>query len=51
MVIWKEREHDIDDLQEANNPITMRDLRECGILKYFRVPRMRAYMQIPLEEI
>ena len=32
MVRWKKREHDLDDLQEANDPMTVRDLRECGII-------------------
>ena len=44
MVIWKEREHELDDNQATNDPMTVRDLRECGLLKYFRVPGMRAYL-------
>ena len=29
---------------KTNDPMTMRALRECGILKYFRVPGMRTYV-------
>ena len=41
MVIWKEQEHELDENQVENNPMIMRDLRECGLLKYFKVLRMR----------
>ena len=44
MVISKECENEIDDVQVANDPTTMRDVRECGLLKYFRVPGMKAYV-------
>ena len=44
MVIWKEHEHELDDSQATNDPITMRALRECGILKYFRFSGMRAHV-------
>ena len=48
MVIWKEREHEIPDTQAANDPPTVEALRNCGLLKYFRVPNMKAH--IPLLE-
>ena len=44
MVIWKERQHKLDDLQVGNDPMTLRALYEGGILKFFRMPRMRAYV-------
>ena len=44
MVIWKEREHELHDTQATNDPINVRDLRECELLKYFRIPGMRAYV-------
>ena len=44
MVIWKEREHDLDDTQVKNDPMIMRALRECRLLKYFRVLGMRPYV-------
>ena len=46
MVIWKEWEHELDDTQGANDPMTVRALRECGILKYVKDPRMRAYVRL-----
>ena len=44
MVIWKERKHELDELQMGNDPLTVRALCECGILKYFRIPGMRVYV-------
>ena len=46
MVIWKERQHELDDLQESNDPVTLRALHECGILKFFWIPGMRSYVWI-----
>ena len=43
-MIWKEHEHEIDDVQAVNDPVTMRDIWECGFLKYFRVLKMKAYV-------
>ena len=45
MVIWKEHEHELDDVQEANNPGTMIALWECGFLKYFKVLEIKAYVR------
>ena len=44
MVIWKERQHELDELQAGNDPMTVRVLRECGLLKFFKIPGMRAYV-------
>ena len=44
MVIWKEREHKLDDAQAANDPMAIRALREGGLLKYFRVSGMRSHV-------
>ena len=44
MVIQKEFEHEMDDSKETNDPMTIRALRECGILKYFRVSGMRPHV-------
>ena len=46
MVIWKQHEHEIDDVQAANDPVTVRSLRECGMLKYFRVPEIKEYVRL-----
>ena len=44
MVIWKECEHNPDDAHATNDTMIMRALRECGLLKYFRVSSMRAHV-------
>ena len=44
MVIWKERQHELDDLHVGNDPMTVTALHECGLLKFFRIPGMRAYV-------
>ena len=46
MVIWKEREHETSDIQAANDPPTIEALRNCGLLKYFRVPGMKAHIRL-----
>ena len=46
MVICKEREHDLDDSQETNDPNMVMSSRECGVLKYFKVPSMRAHVRL-----
>ena len=51
MVIWKEREHEIDDVQAAKDPVTVRHVRECGLLKYFRVLGMKEIYVRLLEHI
>jgi hypothetical protein len=39
---WCEREHEEDDAISRNNPGTVADLRDCGLLKFFLIPGMRA---------
>ena len=46
MVIWKERENDMADFQAVSDPATVEDLLNCGMLKYFRVPCMKAYIHL-----
>ena len=46
IIIQKERENELDDSQAENDPMTVRALRECGILKYFRTPSMRAHVHL-----
>ena len=43
MVIWKEREHEIQENQDANDPATIDALQ---LLKYFQVPGMKAHAQL-----
>ena len=46
MVIWKEREHEMADFQAISDPATVEALQNCGLLKYFRVPGMKAYIHL-----
>ena len=46
MVIWKEHEHELDEAKVPNDPMTMRALRECGLLKYFKVSGMRSHVRL-----
>ena len=46
MVIWKEHEHKLDDDQAANDPMTVRVLRECGLLKYFTVSGITDHVRL-----
>jgi hypothetical protein len=39
---WHEREHEEDNVNVDNNPPTIAALRDCGLLKYFCIPGMRA---------
>jgi hypothetical protein len=45
---WREREHEDDNNAAENHPATIAALRNCGLLKFFRIPGMRA--QLPLLE-
>ena len=46
MVIWKEREHEVPDNQAANDLDTIEALRNCGLLKYFQIPGMKAHSRL-----
>ena len=46
MVIWKEREHEVLGFQAVNDLATIEALQNYGILKYFRVPGMKAYVRL-----
>ena len=46
MVIWKEREHEVLDNQDANDPATIEALRNCRLLKYLRISGMKAHVQL-----
>jgi hypothetical protein len=43
---WREREHEEDDAIAGNNPGTIAALRDCGLLKFFRIPGMRAQVRL-----
>jgi hypothetical protein len=42
MLEWREREHEEDDAIAENDPGTVAALQECGLLKFFCIPGMRA---------
>ena len=46
MVIWKEREHETTYFQAISDPTTVEPLLNCGLLKIFRVPGMKAYLHL-----
>jgi hypothetical protein len=43
---WREREHEDDNSTAENHPPTIASLRDCGLLKYFRIPGMRAQVRL-----
>jgi hypothetical protein len=43
---WREREHEDENNSTENNPATIAALRNCGLLKYFRIPGMRAQVRL-----
>jgi hypothetical protein len=43
---WREREHEEDNENAENNLPTIVALRYCGLLKYFRIPGMRAQVRL-----
>jgi hypothetical protein len=46
MLEWREREHKEDDAIVGNDLGTVAALRDCGILKFFRIPGMRAQLRL-----
>jgi hypothetical protein len=43
---WHEREHEEDNAMAENHPPTIAALRDCGLLKYFHIPGMRAQVRL-----
>ena len=43
---WREREHEEDNTNAENHPPTIAALRDCGLLKYFCIPSMRAQVRL-----
>jgi hypothetical protein len=41
MIEWKEREHEMDDLAALRSPRTRAALRACGLLKFFKLQKMK----------
>jgi hypothetical protein len=43
---WNERKNEEDNAMVENHPPTIASLRDCGLLKYFRIPGMRAQVRL-----
>jgi hypothetical protein len=43
---WREREHEEYDAIVGNHPATIVTLRDYGLLKFFRIPGMRAQVRL-----
>ena len=41
MIEWKEREHEMDDLAALRSPRTRATLWACGLLKFFKLKKMK----------
>jgi hypothetical protein len=41
MIEWKEREHDFDDIVSLQNHQARDALRNCGLLKYFKLQKIK----------
>ena len=45
-ITWREREHEEHDMVSLNDPGTIEALRDCGLLKYFRLSGMRQQLEL-----
>jgi hypothetical protein len=43
---WREHEQEDDNFATENHPATIATLRDCGLLKYFQIPSMRAQVHL-----
>jgi hypothetical protein len=41
MIEWKEREHELNDLATLQSPRMRAALRDCGLLKLFKLQKMK----------
>jgi hypothetical protein len=46
MLDWREREHEEEDAIAGNDLCTFTALRDCGLLKFFRILGMRAQLRL-----
>jgi hypothetical protein len=46
MLEWREREHEENDAIVRNDPGIVASLRDCELLKIFRIPGMRAQLRL-----
>lgn len=43
---WREREHEEEDMIALHDPVMVNALRNCGLLKFFRISSMRAQITL-----
>jgi len=43
---WKERGHEVEYFQASQDPACINDLRDFGLLKFFRTTGLRAQMEL-----
>jgi hypothetical protein len=41
MIEWKEREHELNDVATLQSPRSRAALRNCGLLKFFKMQKMK----------
>ena len=46
MLEWREREHEEEDYFTRNDPGTIMALRQCRLLKFFKIQGMRAQLRL-----
>ena len=45
-ITWREIEHEEQDMVSLNDPGTVKALKDCVFLKYFRLSGMRQHMEL-----
>jgi hypothetical protein len=46
MLEWRERENEDDEFMALNDPGTVNALRQCGLLKFFKIQGMRSQLRL-----
>jgi hypothetical protein len=46
MLEWREREYEDEDYFFGNDPRIVNALRQCGLLKFFKIQGMRAQLRL-----
>ena len=45
-ITWQECEHEEEDMLSLHDPVTVNALRNCGLLKFFRISSMRQQINL-----
>ena len=45
-ITWQEHEHEEEDMLALHDPVTVNALRNCGLLKFFRISSMRQQINL-----